>query len=126
MVRRRLCSGLSAIRLLDVPTVVRQRGDMLEPTAVGLEELEELEELIWGGRRVSNPRPPEPQSGVLPLNYAHDKVARTTATKILISLLAGPVIYAHVKKLVNDNQRHRAASPTARGRGDELLDSVRI
>src|SRR6185295_10486944 len=25
----------------------------------------------WGGRRVSNPRPPEPQSGVLPLNYAH-------------------------------------------------------
>src|SRR5687768_4706894 len=26
---------------------------------------------FWGGRRVSNPRPPEPQSGVLPLNYAH-------------------------------------------------------
>src|SRR5436309_15384350 len=29
----------------------------------------------WGGRRVSNPRPPEPQSGVLPLNYAHHRVA---------------------------------------------------
>ena len=31
----------------------------------------------WGGRRVSNPRPPEPQSGVLPLNYAHHIEAGT-------------------------------------------------
>src|ERR1700730_15972425 len=31
----------------------------------------------WGGLRVSNPRPPEPQSGVLPLNYAHHTEART-------------------------------------------------
>src|SRR5262245_28782318 len=37
----------------------------------GTVEREQLEELNWGGRRVSNPRPPEPQSGVLPLNYAH-------------------------------------------------------
>ena len=25
----------------------------------------------WGGWRDSNPRQPEPQSGVLPLNYTH-------------------------------------------------------
>ena len=30
-----------------------------------------FQRVVWGGRRVSNPRPPEPQSGVLPLNYAH-------------------------------------------------------
>ena len=26
---------------------------------------------VWGGWRDSNPRQPEPQSGVLPLNYTH-------------------------------------------------------
>src|SRR5688572_25458387 len=35
------------------------------------DEVEPIEQVDWGGRRVSNPRPPEPQSGVLPLNYAH-------------------------------------------------------
>jgi FAD/FMN-containing dehydrogenase len=40
------------------------------------DENERVEPLRWGGRRVSNPRPPEPQSGVLPLNYAHHTAAR--------------------------------------------------
>jgi hypothetical protein len=39
------------------------------------EQLAVVEGFIWGGRRVSNPRPPEPQSGVLPLNYAHHTTA---------------------------------------------------
>ena len=36
----------------------------------------------WGGRRVSNPRPPEPQSGVLPLNYAHHRQTCQCSTEI--------------------------------------------
>lgn len=31
---------------------------------------------IWGGWRDSNPRQPEPQSGVLPLNYTHHGVSK--------------------------------------------------
>ena len=36
--------------------------------------------MLAGGRRVSNPRPPEPQSGVLPLNYAHHKAGTSKST----------------------------------------------
>jgi hypothetical protein len=37
-------------------------------------------EIGMGGQRVSNPQPPDPQSGALPLSYGHHVYARHFST----------------------------------------------
>jgi hypothetical protein len=44
---------------------------------------------VWGGRWESNPQPPEPQSGALPLSYAHHTDLRCVARLIPGCVVAG-------------------------------------
>lgn len=46
----------------------------------------------WGVRRVSNPQPPDPQSGALPLSYGHHTLASIPATAAAVNCFATGIL----------------------------------